>query len=118
MRSLIEGAILLGFFLLYLGLHGGYRVLLHVSPAAWAIVACLVLLAGLQRIIPALLRRLRHQPEPPQALSAAEWRLLVLIQLLCCTLVLVFDSMWFLPLVLMPPLFMLRRCSLSPEEKS
>jgi hypothetical protein len=51
MRSLIEGTILLVFCLLYLGLHGGYRVLLQVSPAAWAIVAGLVLIAGLQKII-------------------------------------------------------------------
>jgi zinc transporter ZupT len=118
MRSFIEGAILLVFFVLYLGIHGGYRALLQVSPAAWAIVAGLVLLASLQKIIPAALRRFRNQPEPPQRLSAAAWRLLVVVQLLCCSLILVFDNMWFLPLLLMSPIFMLCQRSPSQEHKS
>jgi hypothetical protein len=117
-RSLVEGTILLVFCLLYLGFHGGYRVLLQASPAAWAIIAGLVLVAGLQKIIPALLRRIRHQPEPPQAVSAAEWRLIVLILLLSCSLWLVFDNMWFFSLLMMPSLFRLCRCFPSPKPKS
>lgn len=117
-RSLVEGTILLVFCLLYLGFHGAYRALLQASPAAWAIIAGLVLVAGLQKIIPALLRRIRHQPEPPQAVSAAEWRLIVLILLLSCSLWLVFDNMWFFSLLMMPSLFRLCRCFPSPKPKS
>jgi hypothetical protein len=88
-----------------------------LSPAASAIIAGLFLLAGLHKILPVLMRRLNHQPEPPEPLSAAEWRLLILRLSLCCLLVLVFGARWFLPLLLMPLIFRWRRCCPSPERK-
>ena len=116
-RSLVEGAILLSFSFFYLLPHGGYRALPSLSPAAWIIIAGLLLLAGLQKILPVLMRRLNHQPEPPEPLSAAEWRLLILSLSLCCLLMLVFGAMWFLPLVLMPPISRWLRCFPSPDRK-
>ena len=104
-RRLVEGAILLTFFLLSLFLNGALPVLLRSSPAVWAIIAGLFLLAGFQKVLPFLQRRGHLQPELLEQLSTAEWKRLVLALSLCCLLLLVFPDLYLLAFVLMPILF-------------
>ena len=116
-RTLVEAGILLAFAAVYLGLHGGYRALFELSPTTMAILAGLFLWAALRQIIPILRRRRRRQPEPPPALSETAWRLIVVAQLVCCLLMLVFDGVWVLPLMLIPLPVLLRGVRPSPGDR-